>query len=364
MVVIARIKFSQSPENDHQRADGLGVVFYALPDHTGPSQYLRTRRRARAIARAAIAKCTSYLLRMPGLVSQLVWGEIVRLKKPYAVEILGDPWEALGPGTWRSLLRPVFRVIATQQLKRICSRAVAVNYVTYETLQKRYPPSKNAYAVGFSDVSLENTLVPQETIQGRHRRLHESAWRDTKSGSPIRIGFIGSFAQMYKGPDTLLHAAVLCRSHLNFQLIMVGAGRFLPEMKTLAAKLGIADRVEFRGELSSGPPILEFLDGIDLFVMPSRAEGLPRALVEAMSRACPCIASAVGGIPELLEASDLVSPGSPEKLANLILQVTADSGCLLAMSARNLAKAAQFNPQTLKEARGTFLKEVKRRSSL
>jgi hypothetical protein len=72
----------------------------------------------------------------------------------------------------------------------------------------------------------------------------------------------------------------------------------------------------------------------------------------------------VGGIPELLEASDLVSPGSPEKLANLILQVTADSGRLLAMSARNLAKAAQFNPQTLKEARGTFLEEVKRRSSL
>jgi glycosyltransferase involved in cell wall biosynthesis len=145
---------------------------------------------------------------------------------------------------------------------------------------------------------------------------------------------------------------------------MVGAGRYLPEMKTLAGKLGIADRVEFRGELPSGRPVFDFLDSIDLFVMPSRAEGLPRALVEAMSRGCPCIASAVGGIPELLAADDLVPAGSPEELAKLILQVATDSNRLFAMSARNLAKADQFNPQALNESRRAFLEEVKRRSLL
>jgi len=362
VVVIARIRSGHGAEDDHQRADGPSVSFSPLPDYTGPWQYLHSSRAARAIARAAIAECTSHLLLMPGLVGQLVWGEIVRLKKPYALELLGDPWEALGPGTWRSLLRPVFRVLATQQLKRICSGAMAVNYVTSETLQKRYPTSKSAYAGGFSDVSLENASIPAEIIQDRYRRLRESPWQDAKSSSPIRVGFIGSFATMYKGPDTLLRAAALCRSRLNFQLILLGAGRYLPKMKALAANLGIADRVEFRGELLSGLPIFEFLDSIDLFVMPSRAEGLPRALVEAMSRGCPCIASAVGGIPELLEASDLVFPGSPEKLANLILQVATDSNRLLAMSARNLAKAAQFSPQILNESRRAFLEEVKRRS--
>jgi glycosyltransferase involved in cell wall biosynthesis len=135
-------------------------------------------------------------------------------------------------------------------------------------------------------------------------------------------------------------------------------------MKTLAAKISIEDSVDFRGELPSGPEMFEFLDSIDLFVMPSRAEGLPRALVEAMSRGCPCIASSVGGIPELLDASDLVAPGSPEKLAELILEVAGDSNRLLAMSARNLAKAGQFSPQKLNESRGSFLEEVKRRSLL
>ena len=365
VVILARVDKSPRRQNEEQRANGPGVFFRALPDYTGPWQYLYARRKARLIARHAIEECDAYLLRVPGIVGQMVWREIVRAKKPYALEVMGDPWEALSPGTWLHISRPVFRRIATQQLKRICTGAMAAHYVTSETLQKRYPPSKSAYSVGFSDVGLENAGVSAETIQDRYRRLRESPWRDAKNGNAIRIGFIGSFATMYKGPDTLLRAAALCQSRLNFQLILVGAGRFyLPEMKSLAAELGIADRVEFRGELSSGRPIFEFLDSIDLFVMPSRAEGLPRALVEAMSRGCPCIASSVGGIPELLEAGDLVPAGSPEKLAELILQVAADSDRLLAMSACNLAKATQFSPQTLKESRRAFLEEVKRRFSL
>jgi len=364
VLVLARVIKSGCQENEHQRADGSGVLFRPLPDHTGPWQYLQFRRQAGIVARNAITECSAYLLRVPGLVSQMVWHELVRAKKPYALEVMGDPWEALSRGTWPHISRPIFRRIATKQLKRICTGAIAVNYVTSETLQKRYSPSKSAYAVGFSDVNLGNTSAPAEMIERRYRRLHELPWQDAKGASPIRIGFIGSFARLYKGADTLIHAVALCQGRFNFELTMVGAGRHLPEMKTLAAKLGIADRVEFLGELTSGLSIFEFLDSIDLFVMPSRAEGLPRALVEAMSRGCPCIASAVGGIPELLEPDDLVPPGSPKKLAKLILQIAADSNRLRAMSARNLAKAAQFNPQALNESRHAFLEEVRRGSSL
>lgn len=362
VLVLARVT-KREPQENERRADGPGVSFRPLPDHTGPWQYLQVRRQARTIARHAITECSVYLLRLPGIVSQMVWREIVRAKKPYALEVMGDPWDALGPATWPHISRPIFRPIAAVQLKHICAGATAIHYLTSAALQRRYPPSKSAYAVGFPDVMLETAGLPTEILQVRHRRLGELPWRDTNGGSPIRIGFIGSFARMYKGPDTLLHAAALCQHRLNFQIIMVGAGRYLPEMQTLAIRLGIADRIEFPGELSSGLSIFEFLDSIDLFVMPSRAEGLPRALVEAMSRGCPCIGSTVGGIPELLDASDLVPVGNPKELAKLILQVAADSNRLLAMSARNLAKAAQFNPETLNRARRAFLEEVKRRSS-
>jgi len=362
VLVLARVT-KREPHENEQHADGPGVSFRPLPDYTGPWEYLQVRRHASIIARHAITECSAYLLRVPGLVSQMVWREIVCAKKPYAVEVVGDPWDALSPGTWPNISRPIFRRAATHQLKRICAGATAIHYLTSQALQGRYPPSKRAYAVGFPDVMLENAGVPASRIEARHRRLHESPWKDAKRASPIRIGFIGTFAGMYKGPDTLLHAIALCQGRLNFRFEIVGAGRYLPEMKTLAAKLSLADRVEFRGEILSGRTIFEFLDSIDLFVMPSRQEGLPRALVEAMSRGCPCIASSVGGIPELLEASDLVPAGCPGKLAKLILQVAADSDRLIVMSTRNLAKAAQFGPQALNESRRAFLEEVKRRAS-
>ena len=364
VVIVARVKPKLYPEKDHERSDGPGISFCALPDYTGPWQYLRARHEAQIITRRAVAQCGVYLLRVPGLVSQMVWHELVRSGKPYALDVVGDPWDALSPGSWPGILRPAFRLLAAHQLKRICARANAVNYVTYAALQRRYPPAESAYAVGFSDVRLEKGNAHEHLLEARLRRLRQSPWRDAKNGSPIRIGFIGSLSGLYKGPDLLLDAAAQCSRDINFQLLMVGDGRCLADMKSLATKLGIAHRVQFLGRLSFGTPIFDFLDNVDLFILPSRQEGLPRALIEAMSRGCPCIASTVGGIPELLEAGDLVPPNSSEKLAKLILKVAGDSDRLLAMSARNLAKAAQFSPEKLNESRRAFLEEVKRRSAL
>jgi glycosyltransferase involved in cell wall biosynthesis len=363
VIVLARVasreREPESDENNHsQRTDGPGISFRALPDHTGPWQYLRARPHAQTIARQAIADCDAYLLRVPGVVSQMVWREILRLKKPYAVEVLGDPWDALGPGTWPHPTRPVFRLIATRQLKRICARASALNYVTTHALQRRYPPSSNASASVFSDVEL--ALAPANIIQEKHRRLRASTWHKSQRGTPICLGFIGSFSRLYKGADVLLRAAALYHQKgLNFCLTLVGDGQHLPEMKSLAATLGIAERTHFSGQLPPGKPIFEFLDSIDLFVLPSRAEGMPRALLEAMARACPCIATNIGGIPELLAPADLVPVGNSEHLADLLLKCASDQNRLISMSERNVATAQRFNPQVIREARHAFLQTMK-----
>ena len=73
------------------------------------------------------------------------------------------------------------------------------------------------------------------------------------------------------------------RRGLDAQLAIIGNGQHLPEMKQLAIDLQIHNRVEFPGQLPFGEPILSRLDQSHLFVMPSRQEGLPRALVEAMA---------------------------------------------------------------------------------
>src|SRR3982074_860771 len=70
VLVLARV-IKREPQENEQRADGPGVSFRPLPDHTGPWEYLQARRHARIIARHAIAECRANLLRVPGLVSQM-----------------------------------------------------------------------------------------------------------------------------------------------------------------------------------------------------------------------------------------------------------------------------------------------------
>jgi glycosyltransferase involved in cell wall biosynthesis len=85
-------------------------------------------------------------------------------------------------------------------------------------------------------------------------------------------------------------------------------------------------------------------------------------MLEAMARGCPCIGSNVGGIPELLAADDLVPPNDPEALARKIMEVTADPQRMKAMSERNLARAKQFDPDTLRDMRRGFYEYVRAHS--
>jgi glycosyltransferase involved in cell wall biosynthesis len=130
-------------------------------------------------------------------------------------------------------------------------------------------------------------------------------------------------------------------------------------MESLAQELSIQDSVVFMGHLKFGDPIFDFLDSLDLFVMPSRAEGLGRALVEAMARGCPCVGSQVGGIAELLDFGELVPPGDPVSLADKIMEVTGNPLRMKQMAQRNLEKAKQFSPELLKEVRHNFYSYVR-----
>jgi glycosyltransferase involved in cell wall biosynthesis len=361
VLVLARVSANQCSLGEAARADGPGVSFCALPDYHGPWQYLKNLPELRRRVREAVARCDAFILRVPGLVGRLAWQELRRRGKAYALEVVGDPWDALGPGTWPDIFRPVFRRVAVHNLQEMCAGAMAIHYVTQNALQRRYPPAKDAYAVGFSDALMDFAFVTPEIIENRYRRIEELA--GTGGSNAIRIGFIGSMAQMYKGPDVLLRAAALCRSRgLNFEVTMVGTGRHASEIQALARQLGMEDKARLVGQLPSGQVIFDLLDSVDLFVMPSRAEGLPRALLEAMARGCPCIGSNVGGIPELLAEADLVPPGDPEALAEKIMEVAGNPERLKAMAQRNLEKARQFSPELLKEVRREFFRYVRAHS--
>jgi glycosyltransferase involved in cell wall biosynthesis len=124
-----------------------------------------------------------------------------------------------------------------------------------------------------------------------------------------------------KGHAVLLQAFEKARLGHTSVLLLVGDGPLLAELETMARSLGIGGRVRFLGRRRD---VEDLLFASDVFVLPSLAEGLPMALLEAMARGLPCIASAVGGVPEALADGidgHLVPPGDVDTLAARLASV-------------------------------------------
>lgn len=134
---------------------------------------------------------------------------------------------------------------------------------------------------------------------------------------------VGNLDRAAKGVDVLLQALVLC-THANIRVGIAGGGRLLPELRALRDRLGLSSAVEILGPVSD---VSELLAASRALVLPSRWEGLPMAILEAMERGLPVVATTVGGIPEVVESGVngiLVPPEDPTTLAAAIDRVLGD----------------------------------------
>jgi glycosyltransferase involved in cell wall biosynthesis len=330
------------------RVDGDGVSVCCLPHYHGPAQFLRQRTAIRRTLRARVSPEDAVLVRAPSAIGTVLCSVLAGRGQPYGVEVVGDPLDVFAPGAVTHPLRPLFRRWFVAQLRRHCRRAIGAAYVTESSLQARYPTGPAAFSTSYSSIELDTEAFVAQPRVGDPRRA------DGSKNAQV-IVTVGSLEQLYKGTDTLLGAvALLRRAGGSARLVVVGDGRYRPMLESLADRLGIADAVEFTGSLPPGAPVRRRLDEADLFVLPSRAEGLPKAVIEAMARGLPCVASTVGGNPELLPADDLVPPGDPQALADRLCAVLSDGSRLAAMSACNLARARDFSIDLLRPRRESF----------
>ena len=305
-------------------------------------------RRGRAV-RQAVGPEDAVILRVSSNLAGLLFPALRRTGHPYAVEVLADPYDVFAPRAVRHPLRPWFRAMFARALRAHCRHACAAAYVTAETLQRRYPAGPGTYCVHYSDVQIDGQIAQHP--------------RGAVASSPCRLVLVGTLAQLYKAPEVLIDAVAHCaRGGLDLRLTFVGDGKYRAELEARAARLGLGDRVCFRGQLPAGKAIREELDRADLFVLPSRQEGLPRAMIEAMARGLPCIGSTVGGIPELLPPEDMVRPDDAPALAAKIREVVTDPQRMARMSARNLDEAQQYREELLEGRRTAFYRCVRQRT--
>jgi glycosyltransferase involved in cell wall biosynthesis len=162
------------------------------------------------------------------------------------------------------------------------------------------------------------------------------------SADDVVVGTVANFT-VKKDQATLLRAmAALGRDRPTVRLVLVGSGPLEAELRHRAADLGLAGRAAFVG---SRHDVLELLPAFDVFALSSRFEGLPIALLEAMAAGLPCVATNVGGIPEVVtDGRDglLVEPGDPDALATALGKVLADDGLRAELGWRAAARSEDF----------------------
>lgn len=157
------------------------------------------------------------------------------------------------------------------------------------------------------------------------------------------LGHLGAFTYE-KGQDVALDAFLLLADRLpQARLLLAGDGptRASPEIARRIEQ--VRSQTQLRSDIED---LGDFYPALDLFVMPSRAEGLGSAALHAMAFGIPVVASRVGGLPEIVREGEtgwLVSPNSPAALAEVILAAASDTPRLGEFGRKGRERALQFS---------------------
>ena len=138
---------------------------------------------------------------------------------------------------------------------------------------------------------------------------------------------------------------------VQYQIVGPGDKSYL---ENCAITNNVIDNVVFTGAMGHDQ-IFEWLETIDIYIQPSLTEGMPRALIEAMSKGCPCVASNAGGMPELLDKKFIFPKGNTDQLVKIL--INASNNGLFTQGARNKEFTGQFSPDVINEKRMAFYHE-------
>lgn len=249
-----------------------------------------------------------------------------------------------------SLIGKLRAPISFFQTNKQIKNATSVIYVTEQFLQKRYPSNASITSYA-SDVYIDD--FSEEILHS-----HQSFLKRKKE--KYRIALLANLEVKYKGFDVIFKALKLAKTKLDkpIELFLYGGGE-PTYIQPLIEQYGLQTDVKIMGLLSSGSEVFQALDGLDLYVQPSLTEGLPRAVIEAMSRGCPILASSAGGMPDLLHDDYLHKPGHHSVLAEQLVKYLPNQDALLEMSRTNFYKAKEYIAPILDERRNKFWQDVK-----
>lgn len=341
VIVISRQKKISTYNDKLTLASTERVKFVEIPNFKSISGSYKIFD-AEKIINNEVANCDSLIARLPSSIGSIAVSCAKRNGKAYLVEVVACAWDELWNHSVKGKIIAPYNYYITK--KNIWNAPYAI-FVTNEFLQKRYPT--NGKNIGCSDVELP--YLDDSRLDSRLNKI-----KNMSQDKPVVIGTTAAINVRYKGQEYVIKAiSKLNKKGYNFEYHLAGGGDN-SYLKSVAEKYCVLDKVKFLGSLPH-EKVFEYLDSIDIYIQPSRQEGLPRALVEAMSRGCPALGSTTGGIPELLNSKFIFHNGAVNEICDLLKKM--DKEAMLEEGKRSFKKAKEYDKELLNEKRNVFYKE-------
>lgn len=207
---------------------------------------------------------------------------------------------------------------------------VALSKEIQRTIQEVYGLPDNRIPVVFNGIDLSRCIVKESYAR-----------KDT-----FTVLHIGRFMDVKNHELLLRRFARFKGQHSDARLQLLGDGELKENMMQLAGQLNITDAVEFAGLQSNVYP---WLHNADVFILPSKFEGMPMTLIEAMGTGLPIIASNVGGIPDMLSSQKealLIEP-KEEKIIEALEMVYSDAKKREYWGRNALQRSSLFSSQAM-----------------
>lgn len=346
LTVISRGKINKDFPSGMILSEKDKVSFNLFYNVKGGIDYYKHKSDIKSKLEEEIMKSDFIIIRMPSTIGSFAADICNKKGKKYITEVVGCAWDS----NWNygSLMVKSQAIYRFLKMKQIVSKSIGSIYVTKNFLQSRYP-NKNITSHA-SNVQIENqnedSLTNHLLLLQREKEFY-------------KFGIIGNLNIKYKGYDVAFNAlSKLSRDGVKFTFYLVGGGN-QDYVKKLIKTYNLESYVDIIGRLESGRKVFDFLDSLDLYIHPSKQEGLPRAVIEAMSRACPVLASSVAGVPELIASKYLHKPGDSDKLYHDIKKVLNEEYHIEEMAENNFKNSKDYNIEILRKRRYVFFSKMK-----
>lgn len=341
LIVLSRQKQVKSIPQKMTKATGKNMTFKAVPNINSLKGFFQIKRVEKSIL-TTLQKVDAVIVRLPSIIGNITLKIAKKMDIPYLIEVAGCAWDAFW---YHSLKGKIMAPIMYITTKNNVKRAPYVHYVTKHFLQNRYPT--RGKSINCSNVVLDK--INPEILAKRLNRI-----KTFKLDNTIVLGTIGALDVKYKGQENVIKAiSNLKKQGYKLKYHLVGGGN-ADYLNNIIIEENLIDEVSIKGKMSH-EKIYAFFDSLDLYIQPSLTEGLPRSVIEAMSRACPVMGTTAGGIPELVSSGFLFKKNSVKEIEEklkLISEKTLENEAI-----RSFEAVKEYDKKVLELRRYNFLKE-------